>query len=84
MAYEVGQRVIAEKSGRRKRTARAPMRPPRHGVVQKVLRGDPNPRYEIKWDEGITTVFSPSGASVRSSRSAGLPSVKSRSGCGES
>ncbi|MDX6680837.1 MAG: hypothetical protein QOG94_876 [Solirubrobacteraceae bacterium] len=59
MAFEVGQRVIAEKSGRRRRTARAPMRPPRHGVVEKVLRGDPNPRYEIRWDEGIVTVFSP-------------------------
>ena len=59
MAFEVGQRVIAEKSGRRKRTARAPMRPPRHGVVKQVLRGDPNPRYEILWDEGVTTIFSP-------------------------
>jgi hypothetical protein len=59
MAFEVGQRVIAEKSGRRRRSARAPMRPPRHGVVEKVLRGEPNPRYEIRWDEGIVTIFSP-------------------------
>ena len=59
MAFEVGQRVIAEKSGRRKRTARAPMRPPRHGIVKQVLRGDPNARYEILWDEGVTTIFSP-------------------------
>ena len=64
MAFEVGDRVYAEKSGRRRRTARQPMRPGRHGVVVKVLRGDPNPRYEIKWDEGVTTVFSPSGASL--------------------
>jgi len=35
------------------------MRPPRHGVIEKVLRGDPNPRYEIRWDEGIVTIFSP-------------------------
>jgi hypothetical protein len=59
MAYEVGQRVIAEKSGRRRRTARAPMRPPRHGVIEKVLRGDPNPRYEILWDDRTTSIFSP-------------------------
>jgi hypothetical protein len=59
MAFEVGQRVIAEKSGRRRRSARAPMRPPRHGVIEKVLRGDPNPRYEIRWDEGVVTIFSP-------------------------
>src|SRR5215208_3082921 len=53
MAFEVGDRVYAEKSGRRRRTARQPLRSGRHGVVVKVLRGDPNPRYEIKWDEGI-------------------------------
>jgi hypothetical protein len=59
MAFEVGQRVIAEKSGRRKRTARAPMRPPRHGIVKQVLRGDPNPRYEILWDDRTVSIFSP-------------------------
>ena len=64
MAFEVGDRVVAEKSGRRRRTARQPMRPGRHGVIVKVLRGDPNPRYEIRWDEGVTTVFAPSGGSL--------------------
>ena len=59
MAFEIGQRVIAEKSGRRRRSARAPMRPPRHGVVEKVLRGDPRPRYEIRWDDRTVSIFSP-------------------------
>ncbi len=64
MAFEVGDRVYAEKSGRRRRTARQPLRSGRHGVIKRVLRGDPNPRYEIRWDEGVTTVFSPTGGAL--------------------
>lgn len=73
MAFEVGDRVYAEKSGRRRRTARQPLRRGRHGVVVKVLRGDPNPRYEIRWDEGVTTVFSPSGASLHAEENLATP-----------
>ncbi len=74
MAFEVGQRVIAEKSGRRRRSARAPMRPPRHGVVERVLRGDPNPRYEIRWDEGIVSIFSPQNEGLQADP--GYPLIK--------
>jgi hypothetical protein len=58
MAFEVGQRVIADKAGRRKRSHRV-SRPPRHGVVEEVVRGDPRPRYRIKWDTGGESIFAP-------------------------
>jgi len=40
------------------------MRPGRHGVVVRVLRGDPNPRYEIRWDEGIASIYSPANGGL--------------------
>ncbi len=64
MAYEVGQRVVAEKSGRRRRSMGAPMRPPRHGVIEEVLRGDPSPRYRIRWDDGTETTYSPANGGL--------------------
>lgn len=80
MAFEVGQRVIADKSGRRRRSARAPMRPPRHGVVERVLRGEPNPRYEIRWDEGIVTIFSPANGGLAADTSHDDPDAPAKAG----
>jgi hypothetical protein len=44
MAIEVGKRVVAESESTGRR--------PRSGVVDEVLRGDPSPRYRIRWDDG--------------------------------
>ena len=64
MAFEVGDRVVAEKSGRRARTSTAGLRTPRHGVIEEVLRGDPRPRYRIRWDVGEVSIYSPANSGL--------------------
>ncbi len=65
MAFEVGERVIADVSGRRRRSQVGPMRRPRHGVIEEVLRGDPSPRYLIRWNVGEVSVHSPANGGLR-------------------
>ena len=57
MAFEVGKRVVAESEsiGRR----------PRTGVVEEVLRGDPAPRYRIRWDDGHESMYTPASGALR-------------------
>ncbi|MEA2197892.1 MAG: hypothetical protein QOJ25_1943 [Solirubrobacteraceae bacterium] len=64
MAFEVGDRVIAEKSGRRSRAATAGLRVGRHGVIEEVLRGEPRPRYQIRWDLGDVSIYSPANSGL--------------------
>jgi hypothetical protein len=58
MAYAVGKRVIAESESIDRR--------PRSGVVEEVLRGDPSPRYRIRWDDGHESIYTPASGAVRS------------------
>jgi Domain of unknown function (DUF1918) len=51
MAFEVGKRVVAESESTGRR--------PRSGVVEEVLRGDPSPRYRIRWDDGHESIYTP-------------------------
>ena len=30
-----------------------------------MLRGDPNPRYEIRWDEGTSSIYSPANGGIQ-------------------
>ena len=64
MAFEVGDRVVAEKSGRRARSMGSALRTPRHGVIEEVLRGDPRPRYQIRWDVGEVSIYSPANSGL--------------------
>jgi hypothetical protein len=64
VAFEVGDRVIAEKSGRRSRSQTAGLRIGRHGVIEEVMRGDPRPRYRIRWDVGEVSIYSPANSGL--------------------
>jgi hypothetical protein len=64
VAFEVGDRVVAEKSGRRARTQTGGLRAGRRGVIEEVLRGDPRPRYLIRWDVGAVSVYSPANSGL--------------------
>jgi hypothetical protein len=57
MAFEVGKRVVAE--------SESTDRGPRSGVVEEVLRGDPSPRYRIRWDDGHMTIYTPASGALR-------------------
>jgi hypothetical protein len=64
VAFEVGDHVVAEKSGRRARSQTAGLRSGRHGVIEEVLRGDPRPRYQIRWDVGEVSIYSPANSGL--------------------
>jgi hypothetical protein len=57
MAFEVGQRVVAESESTDRR--------PRSGVVEEVVRGDPSPRYRIRWDDGHESIYTPASGALR-------------------
>jgi hypothetical protein len=57
MAHKVGKRVEAESESTDRR--------PRSGVVQEVLKGDPSPRYRIRWDDGHESIYTPASGALR-------------------
>ena len=60
MAFAVGKRVVAESES----TARRP----RSGTVEELLRGDPSPRYRIRWDDGHESMYTPASGALRAER----------------
>jgi hypothetical protein len=51
MALRVGDRVEEQ--------AQSTERRGRGGVIREVLRGDPAPRYRIRWDDGRESLYTP-------------------------
>ena len=57
MAFEVGTSVITQ--------AGSTNRGPRLGVIEEVLRGDPAPRYRVRWDDGHESVYTPASGALK-------------------
>lgn len=60
MVFEVGKRVVTESESTERR--------PRPGVIEEVLRGDPSPRYRIRWDDGRETIYTPASGALRAEK----------------
>jgi hypothetical protein len=57
MAFSPGDQVFAE--------AESTQRSARHGVIEEVLRGDPRPRYRIRWDDGHESIYAPADGALK-------------------
>ena len=56
MELKSGDRVMVE--------SESTERPPRGGVVEEVLQGEPSPRYRIRWDDGHESIYTPSAGAL--------------------
>jgi hypothetical protein len=65
MAFQVGKHVVAE--------SESTDRPARSGVVEEVLRGDPSPRYRIRWDDGHESIYTPASGALRAEQRSKTP-----------
>jgi len=58
----------------------------RLGVIEEVLRGDPSPRYRVRWDDGRESVYTPADGALkaqprrRRTQQPARSSARSRSG----
>jgi hypothetical protein len=57
MAFAVGVAVMTQ--------AKSTSRAPRTGVIEEVLRGDPAPRYRIRWDDGHESTVTPASGTLQ-------------------
>ena len=57
MAFEAGTAVVTQ--------AGSTTRGPRNGVIEEVLRGDPAPRYRVRWEDGRESVYTPASGALK-------------------
>ena len=60
MAFEVGTTVVTQ--------AKSTTRGSRPGVIEEVLRGDPAPRYRVRWDDGRESIYTPASGQLQAVR----------------
>jgi hypothetical protein len=66
VAFDIGTRVVAPQNQRRLTgMGSGPLQAPRHGVIEEVLRAEPMPRYRIRWDDGVQSVYTPRDRGLR-------------------
>jgi hypothetical protein len=57
MALSAGDHVVAE--------TESTTRSARSGVIEEVVRGDPHPRYRIRWADGHESIYTPADGALR-------------------
>jgi Domain of unknown function (DUF1918) len=57
MSFSVGTNVVAQ--------SQSTTRGPRPGVIEEVLRGDPSPRYRVRWEDGRETIYTPASGTLQ-------------------
>jgi hypothetical protein len=57
MAFAIGTNVVAQ--------SQSTTRGPRPGVIEEVLRGDPSPRYRVRWEDGRETIYTPASGTLQ-------------------
>jgi hypothetical protein len=65
VALQVGDKVEEQ--------ARTTQLAGRTGVIEDVVRGDPAPRYRIRWDDGHESVYTPAAGSLHKLLAASKP-----------
>ena len=57
MAFAIGTNVVAQ--------SQSTSHGPRPGVIEEVLRGDPSPRYRVRWEDGHESIYTPASGTLQ-------------------